>query len=138
MVFSRTVFALTALFMLPFCSFATATEGVLERAGALTCLATDADTNDRQIEARRLECDLEPFANDQTAKLEGTLYGKGLYLVDPGGSKAIWSILTPKRQIGPKMLEGDYDVISSFGLAESRCGLPAHQATCSNAQHKPF
>ena len=106
-----------AICLLPLAQQADAKPAALERTGSLTCLATDADTSGRDIDASKMTCELKLFANNKTAKLEGRFYGKGLYLADPAGRQAVWRVLAPKPDIEPRVLEGDYDVTSSTGLS---------------------
>jgi hypothetical protein len=53
------------------------------------------------------------------------MYGRGLYLVDPGGVQVLWNVLAPTSALEPTAIAGDYDIVSKHGFkdAQSRPNL---------------
>lgn len=88
---------------------------ILKQAGAMTCGATPGDTELHQ-KVTHLECSLKIFGSSDSHAVTGKLYGSGLYLVEPGGIRVTWSVLSPTTNLRPDALAGTYDTRSEFAF----------------------
>jgi hypothetical protein len=91
--------------------------GRLEQVGALHCTARKAEG----AATTKLRCRLRLSDVDvEQANYEGEMYGRGLYLVEPGGVQVLWNVLAPTRLLEPTALAGDYDIVSKHGFEQAR------------------
>ena len=89
----------------------------LQRVGALDCLGHAANTGAPHGGDTRLVCELHLYNDKPPLALEGTMFGRGVYLVSPGGRHVMWSVLAPGENIEPTAVAGSYDTRSAHHFA---------------------
>ena len=85
----------------------------LQRVGALDCLSHAANTGAPHGGGTRLVCELHLYNDKPPLELKGTMFGRGVYLVSPGGRHVVWSVLAPVENIESTAVAGTYDTRSA-------------------------